>query len=99
LHDVIMKHTKTKERDQTECERAMYFFNQAFEAGWKEHQALFAIYMGRAKLNLLIAQFGKCKEDCLEALKLKAADEQIWIILSRSRYFIEKYEEGYKFTK
>jgi hypothetical protein len=24
--------------------------------------------MGRAKLNMLLAQFGKCKEDALEAL-------------------------------
>ena len=55
--------------------------------------------MGRAKLNLLLAQFGRCKEDCLEALKIKPADEQMWVILSRSRYFIEKYEEGYKFAK
>lgn len=55
--------------------------------------------MGRAKLNLLIAQFGKCKEDCLEALKIKPADEQMWVILTRSRYFIEKYEEGLKFAR
>jgi len=55
LHDVIMKHTKTAERDQVECERAMHFFDQAFATGWKEHQALFTLYMGRAKLNLLLA--------------------------------------------
>jgi hypothetical protein len=36
---------------------------------------LFTLYSGRAKLNLLIAQFGHCKEDCLEALKIKDNDE------------------------
>jgi hypothetical protein len=55
LHDVIMKNTKTAQRDQVECERAMHFFDQAFATGWKEHQALFTLYMGRAKLNLLLA--------------------------------------------
>ena len=99
LHDVIMKNTKTAQRDQVECERAMHFFDQAFAAGWKEHQTMFTLYMGRAKLNLLIAQFGRCKEDCLEALKIKPADEQMWVVLSRSRYFIEKYEEGLKYAR
>jgi hypothetical protein len=31
--------------------------------------------MGRSKLNLLIGQFGKCKDDALEALKIKPDDE------------------------
>jgi hypothetical protein len=53
--------------------------------------------MGRAKLNLLTAQFGKCKEDCLEALKIKPEDEQMWLVLARSRYFLEKYTEGLKY--
>ena len=53
--------------------------------------------MGRSKLNLLIGQFGKCKEDALEALKIKS-DEQMWLILSRSRLFVEKWQEGLKYT-
>ena len=54
--------------------------------------------MGRAKLNLLIGQFGRCKEDALEALKIKPDDEQMWLILSRSRIFVEKWAEGMKYT-
>jgi len=55
--------------------------------------------MGRAKLNLLIAQFGKCKEDAIEALKIIDTDESLWLVLSRSRYFLEKWQEGMKYTK
>lgn len=54
--------------------------------------------MGRAKLNLLIAQFGKAKEDALEALKIKKEDEGMWLIASRSRFFVEKWEDGYKYA-
>lgn len=52
--------------------------------------------MGRAKLNLLRAQFGKCKEDCLDAMKFQE-NEQSWFILARSRFFIEKYDECDKY--
>lgn len=97
LSDVLLKKTKNPEQDKLECERAMHFFNEAFNTGYKEYQMLFTLYMGRAKLNLLIAQFGKCKEDCLEALKIKDNDEQMWLVLSRSRYFVEKYQEGLKY--
>ena len=97
LSDVLLKKTKNPEADKLECERAMHFFNEAFKTGYKEYQMLFTLYMGRAKLNLLIAQFGKCKEDCLEALKIKETDEQMWLVLSRSRYFVEKYQEGLKY--
>ena len=76
----------------------MHFFNEAFKTGWKEYQSLFTLYMGRAKLNLLIGQFGRCKEDALEALKIKPDDEQMWLILSRSRIFVEKWAEGMKYT-
>lgn len=58
----------------------------------------FTLYMGRAKLNLLIAQFGRCKEDALEALKIKDDDEGMWLVLSRSRLFVEKFEDGYKYV-
>lgn len=54
--------------------------------------------MGRAKLNLLIAQFGKCKEDCLDALKHKE-NEQAWFVLARSRFFAEKYDECKKYIE
>lgn len=95
---ICKKYTKNKKHDQVECERAMHFFNEAFKTGWKEYQSTFTLYMGRAKLNLLIGQFGRCKEDSLEALKIKPDDEQMWLILSRSRLFVEKWEEGMKYT-
>mmetsp|Transcript_32917 Transcript_32917/g.50329 ORF Transcript_32917/g.50329 Transcript_32917/m.50329 type:complete len:149 (+) Transcript_32917:345-791(+) len=77
----------------------MHFFNEAMATEYKEPKTRFELYMGRAKLNLLIAQFGKCKEDALEALKFKDTDEQMWLILSRSRYFVEKWQEGMKYTE
>lgn len=70
LDMLAKKYTKNKVHDQVECERAMHFFNEAFKTGWKEYQSMFTLYMGRSKLNLLIGQFGKCKEDALEALKI-----------------------------
>lgn len=54
--------------------------------------------MGRAKLNLCRHNFGHCKNDCLDALKVKQ-NEQIWFILIRSRYFVEKYDECLKYAK
>ena len=99
LSSVLLKSNKSMEHDKVECERAMHFFTEAFETGYKEPNTLFTLYMGRAKLNLLIAQFGKCKEDCLEALKLRPKDDQMWLILSRSRYFLEKWSEGLKYAE
>ncbi len=49
--------------------------------------------MGRAKTNILIGQFGRTKEDCLEALKYRDT-EQAYIILARSRIFVERYREA-----
>jgi hypothetical protein len=49
--------------------------------------------MGRAKTNILVGQFGKTKEDCLEALKYRDT-EQAYIILARSRIFVERYREA-----
>lgn len=76
----------------------MHFFNEAFAQNYKEYQMQFQLYWGRAKLNFFIAQFGKCKEDALEAIKIKDDDEQIWLILARSRFFLEKWQEGYKYA-
>jgi len=98
LNDILMKHKKTAHHDKIACERAMHFFDEALATGWKEYQALFTIYMGRAKLNLLIGQFGKCKEDCLEALKIKGEDEVMWLILGRSRFFVDKWKEGLEYV-
>ena len=54
--------------------------------------------MGRAKLNLLIAQFKDCKDDCLAALKIKPEDLGMWIVLCRSRFFVQKWAEGLKYA-
>lgn len=97
LNVILEKTFKNPKVDQVEAERAMHFFNEAFKQDWKEYQMQFTLYMGRAKLNLLIAQFGRCKEDCLEALKIKDQDEQMWLVLSKSRWHVEKWEDGYKY--
>jgi len=76
----------------------MHFFTEAFATEYKDPDMLFDLYFGRAKLNLLLAQFGKCKEDCLEALKIKDTNDQMWLVLARSRYFLEKYAEGAKYA-
>lgn len=98
LELVIKLYTKSKQHDKVECERAMHFFDEAFETGYKEYQMTFTLYMGRSKLNLLLAQFGKCKDDCLEALKIKPESANMWLVLSRSRYFLEKWQEGLKYA-
>jgi hypothetical protein len=98
LSKVLLKNTKSHEHDKVECERAMHFFTEALDQDYKDPETLWTIYMGRAKLNLLIAQFGRCKEDSIEALKIKPNDEHMWTVLSRSRYFIEKYNDGLKFA-
>jgi hypothetical protein len=98
LNQIINKQTKNPEHTKVEAERALHFFNEALATEYKEYQTLFTLYMGRAKLNLLTAQFGKCKEDCLEALKIKENDENMWVVLCRSRYFLEKWPEGIKFA-
>ena len=55
--------------------------------------------MGRAKLNLLTGQFGHAKDDALESLKIKKDDAQMWLILARSRYFVEKWADGLKYAQ
>jgi hypothetical protein len=71
LNKVLLKQTKDGQHDRVECERALHFFDEALATGYKEYQTLYALYMGRAKLNILMAQFGRCKEDALEALKIR----------------------------
>ena len=57
------------------------------------------MYLGRAKLNILRAQFGKTKDDCLTAMKRKSNDEQCWVVLIRSRIFVEKWDEASKYVR
>ena len=37
LDKVVKKHTKSGHHDQVECERALHFFNEALNSGWKEY--------------------------------------------------------------
>lgn len=76
----------------------MHCFDQGIEQKCGVTKIEFELYMGRAKLHLARHNFGRCKEDCLEALKWKK-NEQIYFILVRSRYFVQKYEESIKYAK
>ena len=77
----------------------MHFFNEALAADYKEYQAQASLYLGRAKLNLLIGQFKDCKDDALSSLKNNDTNSQAWLILCRSRYFVEKWQEGLEYVK
>lgn len=46
-----------------------------------------------------MGQFGHCRDDAIEALKIKKDNAQMWLILCRSRYFVEKWAEGLKYTQ
>lgn len=47
---------------------------------------------------MLSGQFGRAKEDCLEAKKYKVS-EQGFTILIRSRIFVEKYKEALAYAE
>lgn len=59
---------------------------------------MYQLLTGRAKTNILVGQFGKVKEDCLEALKFRHT-EQVYILLARSRMFIERYREAVEYLE
>ena len=89
LSRLLLESTKNKEKDFQE---SLHCFDQGIDQKCGDAKIEFDLLMGRAKLNLFRHQFGKCKTDCLDALKIKQ-NEQIWFILVRSRYFVEKYDE------
>ena len=95
LSRVLLKGSKNEEKD---CQEALHCFDNGIEAQPASMETLFDLLMGRAKLNILRAQFGHCKNDCLNALKIKN-DEQAWFVLSRSRFFVEQFEECDKYLK
>ena len=47
----------------------MFCFDQGIDAKCSDKNLLYELYLGRAKTNTLIAQFGKVHEDCLQAKK------------------------------
>jgi hypothetical protein len=50
-------------------------------------------------LNILRGQFGYTKDDCLQANKRKRGQEQVWILLIKSRFFLEKWDEASKYIR
>lgn len=84
---------KESKNDTKDIEEALYCFDQAIEQKPTDKDLLYYLLIGRAKANILIGQFGKTKEDCLEAKKYKET-VQGYTILIRSRLFVEKYKEA-----
>ena len=90
LGKVLLKQTKNGVRD---LEDALYCFQTGLEEKPDDQQILFELWSGKAKANMLRAQFGHTKDDCNEALKIKPQDEQVLFMRARSRYFVEKFED------
>jgi len=94
LEKVLLEKSVNKEKDLQE---ALHCLNEGMDQKCGDKHIEFNLLMGRAKLNLFRHNFGHCKDDCLNALKLKQ-DEQIWYILIRTRYFVKKFEECQKYA-
>jgi len=94
---VVLKESKN---NQVDIEQALYCFDEALEyqKDIKDTKLTYQLWMGRAKTNILVGQFGKVKDDCLEALKIKHT-ESAYILLARSRMFIERYREAIEYLE
>ena len=90
---------KTSTNNEKDFQEALYCFDQALEQQTGDVDNEFELYLGRAKLNILRGQFGKTKDDCLQALKRKSGQEQCWVVLIRSRFFVEKWDEASKYIR
>ena len=90
---------KTSKNEEKDFQEALYCFDQALEQNTNDVENEFELYLGRAKLNILRGQFGKTKDDCLQANRRKSDQEQCWVILIKSRFFVEKWDEASKFIK
>ena len=66
---------KKSENNEKDFQEALYCFEQALDQKCGEPELEFDLYIGRGKLNLLRGQFGKAKDDCLDAIKIKDNDE------------------------
>ena len=91
---------KESKNNQVDIEQALYCFDEALEyqKDIKDTKLTYQLWMGRAKTNILVGQFGKVKDDCLEALKIKHT-ESAYILLARSRMFIERYREAIEYLE
>lgn len=97
LNKVILKETKNQQAD---IEQALYCFDEglAYKKDITDQDLTHKLLMGRAKTNMLIAQFGKTKEDCLDALKIKET-EQAYTILAKSRLLVERYRDAIEYCE
>jgi hypothetical protein len=66
-----MNESKNKNKD---IEEAVYCFDSALEQTFKDDELHYNLYIGRAKSNILIAQFGHTKDDCLKAKKFRETE-------------------------
>ena len=96
LSKLLLKQSKNEEKDFQE---ALHCFDEALDQKCSNKELEFQIYTGRAKLNMLRAQYGHTKDDMLEALKRKDTDEQTWYILARSRLFVNQFDECLKYIE
>lgn len=72
LDKVVLKESKNQQGD---IEQALYCFDEALtQEGVTDREVLYELHMGRAKTNILIAQFGRVREDCLAARKYKETE-------------------------
>jgi hypothetical protein len=97
LNKVVLKETKNQTVD---IEQAIYCFDEGLEYKSKieDKKILFQLLIGRAKTNILIAQFGRVKDDCLEALKIRDT-EQTYVLLAKSRLYVERYREAIEYSE
>lgn len=77
----------------------MYCFDEALEQKTGDPENEYELYIGRAKLNILRGQFGRTKDDCLSAQKFRKDDIQCWVLLIKSRFFVEKWDEASKYIR
>ena len=98
LGKLLLNKSKNEEKDFQE---ALYCFDSALEIEPEvgDPDLEYDLYLGRAKLNILRNQCGHTKDDCLQALKRKRKEEQCWVVLIRSRMFIEKWDEASKYIR
>jgi tetratricopeptide (TPR) repeat protein len=92
LSKVLLEKSVNKEKDLQE---ALHCLNEGLDQKCGDNKVEFALLMNRAKLNLFRHNFGHCKDDCLQALKIKQ-NEQVHYLLCRTRLFVEKYDECVK---
>lgn len=86
---------KEAKNERTTIESGVYCFDQAIEQKPEGDKLNYEMYLGRAKFNMFLRNFGYVKEDCLEAQKFMNTTA-IYIILARSRLMLEKYDEALK---